>query len=103
MNPVDPPVYTVNASFSVMEGDPFDLTLELDALPLPSLDNVTWFFNDQVLAVMPGIILGRDFISIAMVTRLDAGTYRVEATNEAGTGSASFQLQVTSKKITYAS
>ena len=100
MYPVVVPRYTVNASFSVMEGDPFDLTLELDAIPLPSTDNVTWYFNGQVLAMMPGIMLGRDFITISMVTRLDAGTYRVEATNEAGTGSASFQLQVTSKKIT---
>ena len=91
------PTYTVDPSFSVIEGEPFDLTLGLEDLPFPTLENVTWFIDGRELIEMPGIMLGVDFIRIQMVTRLDGGTYRVEGTNEVGTGSATFQLQVTSK------
>ncbi|XP_064396499.1 uncharacterized protein LOC135343434 [Halichondria panicea] len=89
-----PPVITVNNTFTVLEGEVFDLTLLVDSLPVLTDDNVTWFFNNQVIPGMMGISFGADFIRIDMVTRLDGGTYRVEGTNVAGTGEASFSLQV---------
>ncbi len=96
-NLVDPPVITVNNTFTVLEGEVFDLTLLVDSLPVLTDDNVTWFFNNQVIPGMMGISFGADFIRIDMVTRLDGGTYRVEGTNVAGTGEASFSLQVVGK------
>ena len=91
----DAPVYTVNNSFTVQEGDPFAITLGLDAFPFPGPDNFTWFFNGQMVTLVPpGITLGVDFIDIQMTTRLDSGTYRVVANNIAGSGEASFELIV---------
>ena len=90
----DAPVYTVNNSFTVQEGDQFAITLGLDAFPTPGPDNFTWFYNGQILPMMPGIMFGLDFIDIQVVTRLDSGTYRVVANNIAGSGEASFELIV---------
>ncbi len=78
----------------VAEGDLFDVTIQVDALPVLTGDNVTWFFNNQPLSMLNGISFNEDFIRIQMVTRMDEGTYRVEGTNIAGTGEASFSLQV---------
>ncbi len=96
-NLVDPPTITVNNTFTVLEGDLFDITLLVDSLPLLTDDNVTWFLNDQVIPDMMGISFGADFFTIDMVTRLDGGTYRVVGTNIVGTGEASFDLLVMSK------
>lgn len=97
INCPDPPVYVVNSSFTVQEGDPFDITLGLDGFPLPGNDNATWFFNNQPLSMIAGIMFGSDFIRIPITTRLDTGTYRVVATNVAGSGEATFDLLVQSK------
>ena len=93
----DPPRYTVNNSYTVQEGDPFSITLGLDALPFPGANNFTWFLNGLMLPPMPGITFGVDFINIQMATRLDSGTYQVVANNVAGSGNASFELIVQSK------
>ncbi len=78
----------------VAEGDPLDVTLVVDSFPPLTGDNVTWFFNNQPLSMLDGITFNEEFIRINMVTRMDEGTYRVEGTNIAGTGEASFELQV---------
>lgn len=90
----DSPEYVVDSIFTVQEGDPFSVQPILTGLPLPTDDDIVWTMNDRVLALVPGIDFGSDFLSIMMVTRLDEGNYTVTATNAAGSGSASFQLLV---------
>ncbi len=80
-----------------MQGDPFFLQLDLVGNPLPLGDDVNWFVNGRPLALMPGIDYGADFIRIDLVTRLDEGEYLVNASNTAGVGSATFQLNVDSE------
>ena len=89
----DAPVYNISSTiFNVIQGQTFDLELDLDANPFPQ--NAMWFFNGQPLPVIGGIELGVNFIRIQMVTQLDSGTYTVQASNAVGTGMISFMLQV---------
>lgn len=90
-------MYTVNATFTVVEGDPFSLQLGLEGNPLPLDGDTDWFVNGNPLFLMPGIDFGADFINIQMVTRMDQGNYTVNSSNIAGFGIGSFQLIVLCK------
>ncbi len=80
--------------FTVQEGAEFSVQPILTGNPLP-LDNETvWSMDGRVLAPIPGIEFGSDFLTIMMATRMDQGNYTVSATNVAGSGSATFQLLV---------
>lgn len=91
-------MYNISSTvFNVIQGDTFDLELDVDANPFPQ--NAMWFFNGQPLPVISGIELGVNFIRIQMVTQLDSGTYTVQASNAVGTGMTSFMLQVEGMKL----
>ena len=91
---LDPPVYTVNDRFAVIEGERLLINLTLDANPIPGQGNFTWSFNGIDLSQTGDISFGVDFIDFGVVNRNEAGSYMVEATNLAGTGNAMFQLVV---------
>ena len=91
---LDPPVYTVNDRFAVIEGERLLINLTLDANPIPGQGNFTWSFNGIELSPTGDLNFGLDFIDFGVVNRNEAGSYMVEATNLAGTGDAMFQLVV---------
>ena len=91
---LDPPVYTVNDRFAVIEGERLLINLTLDANPTPGQENFTWSFNGIELSQSGDLNFGLDFIDFGVVNRNEAGSYMVEATNLAGTGDAMFQLVV---------
>ena len=94
----DQPEYTVDPSFTVNEGNSFNLsTLNLDANPTPGAGNFTWTFNDQPLVEQPGVELGVNSLLINSVLRNQSGVYMIESFNRAGSGDASFALNVNCK------
>ena len=97
--PTDPPTYIVDDSFVVTEGEPLRIDLVLDANPTPSVFD--WTLNGQPLTVLPGGELGVDFIDFGgTISRTASGDYLVTSTNDAGSGSASFRLDVYCKWTT---
>ena len=80
--------------FAVIEGERLFINLTLDANPIPGQGNFTWSFNGIQFSPTGDINFGLDFIDFGVVNRNEAGSYMVEATNLAGTGSAMFQLDV---------
>lgn len=92
----DSPQYTVNDTFSVVEGEPFFLELTLQGNPLPTDNDTDWFLNGRLLFPLAGIDFGADFISLQIATRLDQGNYIVTTSNRIGSANASFQLLVES-------
>ena len=89
------PEYTVNDTFSVIEGDSFRVDLGLTGNPLPGAPGTfQWFFNGQPLSQSGDLLLGVNSIDFGIANRAEAGTYSVSATNVAGTGTASFELIV---------
>ena len=91
---IDPPVYTVASRFAVIEGERLLINLTLDGNPIPREGNFTWSFNGIDLIRSGDVDFGVDFIDFGVVNRNEAGSYMVEATNLAGTGSATFELVV---------
>lgn len=95
---LDQPEYTVDPSFIVNEGNIFNLsTLNLDANPIPDAGNFTWTFNGQSLVEQPGVELGVNSILINPVLRNQSGVYMIVSFNRAGSGDASFALNVICK------
>ena len=95
----DPPLYNVAPSFVVNEGETFNLsTLNLDANPTPGGANFSWTFNGQPLMGQPGVIeLGVNSILLRSVLRNQSGVYMITSSNRAGSGQASFALNVNCK------
>ena len=95
----DAPVYNINSSFTVNEGDIFNLsTLNLDANPVPGDGEFSWTFNGQPLMAQSGLIeLGVNSILLSPVLRSQSGVYMITSSNRAGTGQASFALNVNCK------
>ena len=95
-NNTDRPEYNISSSFIVNEGDVFNLpTLNLDANPVPGDGNFSWTFNGQPLVGQPGVIeLGVNSILLTSVLRSQSGVYMITSSNSAGTGQASFALNV---------
>ena len=80
--------------FEGNEGEPLDIFLTLDGFPLPP-DTFSWTFQGQPLMDTPGrVTTGVDFLQFSALNRDDRGTYMVTATNLAGSGSATFNLEV---------
>ena len=94
-----PPTYTVNDTFTPTEGTPFRIDLGLDANPIPGTGMYEWFFNGQSLTLQqPGVITGVDFIDFGgSIGRDSSGNYTVSSFNDAGTGNASFVIDVLCK------
>ncbi len=97
----DSPVYTVEPIFSLVEGSTNTrINLILDANPIPPIGNFTWFFNDEELFEDGNINFGVDYIEIGMLSSPLNGTYQVVGENTAGTGRATFQINVICKRAT---
>ena len=99
MTHTDPPGYNIAPSFTVNEGGVFNLSsLNLDANPVPGDGNFSWTFNGQPLMGQPGVIeLGVNSILLGSVLRSQSGVYMITSSNSAGTGQASFALNVNCK------
>lgn len=96
----DPPTYTVEERFTPTEGTPFRVDLGLDANPIPGTGMFEWFFNGQPLG--PGVVTGVDFIDFGnSISRDASGNYTVSSFNEAGSGNASFVIDVLCKPIPF--
>ena len=79
--------------FEGNEGDFLRINLLLDGLPLPP-DSFTWVFDGQTLTNDTSrLTFGVDYIQFDPLLRGDRGTYTVTATNLAGTGQATFDLE----------
>ena len=89
----------VQNQFEVNIGGDLMVTLVLDALPLPGADNFTWTFNGVTLMPSGRISFTVDTIQFTGVDLSDGGVYMVTATNEAGSGSASFLLVINGRLI----
>ena len=91
----DPPEYNISQSFTINEGDTFNLsTLNLDANPIPGDGNYSWTFNGQPLMSGPGIELGVNSFLLSPVFRNQSGVYTITSFNRAGSGETSFALNV---------
>lgn len=76
------------------EGEPLIITLGLDGNPLPP-DDFTWMFDGQPLQLGGNVaFLNETTIAFSSLSRNNAGSYSVSATNLAGVGSANFDLVV---------
>ncbi len=90
----DPPEYIVNNFFEGNEGENLRIDLQLDGNPLPP-DSFSWTLDGEPLEIEPGQLeFGEDFIEFTSLRRTDIGEYMVTATNLAGTGSATFNVEV---------
>ena len=99
-----PPTYDIEPSFTVNEGSIFDLsTLNLDANPIPGDGNYSWTFNGQPLQTgQPGIDLGVNSFLLDPVSRTQSGVYMIMSVNRAGSGQASFALNIDCKYLIHA-
>ena len=91
-NQTDAPMYTVNTSFTAVEGNMFRIDLVLDGNPIPV--DFTWSFNGVELLTSSEITFGIDFIEFSSLSTSNAGNYSVTATNTAGSGSGEFSLVI---------
>ncbi len=88
---IAPPVYTVADRFFAIEGDILRIDPILDAIPFPTI--FSWTRNGVPYTPPSGGSVGADFIDFGgPIDRSVAGTYMVSSTNDAGTGSATFEL-----------
>ena len=87
----DPPVYRANISYESIEEQPFQITLMLEANPVPMTGEFTWLFNNAPLISGDGVTLTVNSIRFDSLSRSHAGTYSITSVNAAGNGSATFQ------------
>ncbi len=84
----------MNSLFEGNEGESLRIDLQLDGNPLPP-DSFTWTLDGEPLQLEPGqLTFGEDFIEFTSLRRTDQGEYMVTAINLAGSGSATFNLEV---------
>ncbi len=84
----------VNATFETIEGEAVLIELQLDANPIPALDQFGWQFNGIELVSSGDVAVNLTYLDLGEVNRNEAGNYFVNASNVAGTGSATFQIVV---------
>lgn len=89
----DGPIYTVSSLFERNEGEMLRVDLNIEGFPLPP-DTFFWTFNGQPLTQSGSVTLGADFIEFSSLQRGDQGLYTVTAMTLAGSGNASFELEV---------
>ena len=87
-----PPEYTVNPSFTVIEGMNFTVDLGLIGNPFPT--SFDWTFNGATLSPSGDIVLGLQLLDLGIANRTEAGNYSVTTSNVAGSGTGSFQVIV---------
>ena len=82
----------VDERFTPTEGDPFQVDLGLNANPIPGTGMFEWMFNGQPIDLqLPGV----DFLNFGnSIGREASGNYTVTSFNEAGSGNASFVIDV---------
>lgn len=82
--------------FTPIEGGPFRVDLGLDANPIPGIGMFEWTFNGQLISLqLPGVGTGVNFLDFGNNIRREAsGNYTVASFNEAGSGNASFVIDV---------
>ncbi len=85
-------MYTVDPSFAENEGQPLFIFLDLDAKP--DQEMFQWYFNGQPLNQTSEISFSDSAIAFLPLRREYRGTYTVEASNLAGSGNASFEVEV---------
>ena len=88
----DAPEYTVNSSFTVIEGTSFTVDLGLIGNPFPTIFD--WTFNGAALSASGDVVLGLQFLNLGIANRAEAGNYSVTTSNVAGSGTGSFQVIV---------
>ena len=83
--------------FTVEQGTPFYLKLNLTANPMPKTDKS--YRNGQELSYSPTgqIYIGMDYMRIDSVIPSQAGCYTISSSNFMGGGSLTFQLKVKCK------
>ncbi len=89
----------VNATFETIEGEAVLIELQLDANPIPALDQFGWQFNGIELVSFGDVAVNLTYLDLGKVNRNEAGNYSVVANNIAGTGSANFQVIVYCKSL----
>ena len=92
----DAPTYIVDERFTPTEGFPFRVDLGLDANPIPGIGMFDWTFNGQPINLqLPGVDVGVNFLDFGNNIRREAsGNYTVTSSNDAGSGNASFVIDV---------
>ena len=92
----DAPTYTVDERFTPTEGFPFRVDLGLEANPIPGIGMFDWTFNGQPINLqLPGVDVGVNFLDFGNDIRREAsGNYTVTSFNDAGSGNASFVIDV---------
>lgn len=86
----------VDDLFTPTEGEPFRVDPILDANPIPGIGMFEWFFNGQPIGLqLPGVITGVDFLDFGnSIGREASGNYTISSFNDAGSGNASFSIDV---------
>ena len=85
-------MYTVDSSFTVIEGMSFTVNLGLIGNPFPT--SFDWTFNGAPLSPSGDIVLGLQFLNLGIANRAEAGNYSVTTSNAAGSDTAFFQVIV---------
>ncbi len=96
-SPADVPSYIADPVYTVIEGQPGQIQLSLDARPLPGPSEFSWSRDGVPISSSGQVTLTSDSIDWSSVNRSDGGAYMVVATNRAGSGTASFQVVVICK------
>ena len=84
-------------NFTVNEGENFEVSLNLSSRP--DVENYQWTLNGNDIISSETRDLSAGRLALSPVNREDQGTYMVTATNVVNSASASFQLQVSCKKL----
>ena len=92
-------MYTVDPRFEGNEGESLSIILGLDANPDPGPGMFTWYFNGQQLSQTTEISFNVSAISFSPLRREYGGMYLVVASNRAGSGNATFEVEVFCKLI----
>ena len=92
-------MYNGEKIYSVDEGSrDFRIELTLDSNPVPVDGDFIWFFNDlPLIDGRNGVVFGVNFIQFRIMSRVNAGSYRVMSSNTAGSGGFDFELKVNCK------
>ncbi len=85
-------MYTVNPSYAGNEGQTLVIILGLEHNP--DSEMFQWYFNGQPLNQTFEISFSVSAIAFLPLSREYRGTYTVEANNLAGSGNASFEVEV---------